>query len=331
MNADEMTEPNRRGALPWLRADGRRLVDEDGNEVILRGVATIDIGSQEQLDGGVIPLIDRLTDKTDTAGNSIGWHPTVIRFPVYPVDSDVLSPIRYTPGSTEYYDTLLRPLVDYATARGLYVIIDWHYIDTTTAHVESTAQFWRDMAPRFADDSNVLYELYNEPINDGDWAGELKGHMQSWYNIVREAAPRNVVLVGTPNWCQNVGLAALDPIDGTNVMYAAHMYPMHWALPHLVEEIETACRHQAVFMSEWGYEEGADEVVDGTVTSYGAPFKAFVTKLGVSWVAWVAHYKWFPAIFIDDQWQLSDGPGRMGVFTKDWLYEERNRHRPGEK
>ena len=327
-DADSDSDADLAEGFPWLHTEGTEIKDSEGNTVILRGVATIDIGSLEQWDGGVTAMVDRLTDKNDSQGSSPGWYPTVIRFPVYPSDSDVDSPIKYVPGNDDYYNNLLRPVVDYARQKGLYVIIDWHYIADTGGHVETTNQFWSEMAPKFAGDSHVLFELYNEPINNGDWSSALKGHMQQWYNTVRQSAPDNLVLVGTPNWCQNVGQAAQDPIEGTNIVYTAHMYPMHWEYEGLRNEITTAKSLAPVFLTEWGFEQHSDDVVDGTISSYGNPFKAFVNDNGLSWIAWVAHYAWFPAMYADANWTLAVGEGRMGGFAKDWLYEQRDNDLP---
>jgi hypothetical protein len=217
--------------------------------------------------------------------------------------------------------------VDRCAERGAYAIIDWHYIDDTGLHRQTTSDFWNTIAPRFAGDSHVLFELYNEPINDGDW-NSVRSDMQSWYDTVRSHGPDNLILVGTPNWCQNLAATATNPIDGTNVVYVGHMYPMHWASPSLQQEIRTAAAAHPVFMSEWGFEQGAHEIVDGTISSYGNPFRQFVDSLGLSWTAWCASNSWFPSMF-DQNYSLLVGEGYMGGFAKDWLYDRRNDDLPG--
>jgi endoglucanase len=205
-------------------------------------------------------------------------------------------------------------------------IIDWHYIDDTSLHRETTATFWSDIAPRFANDSHVLFELYNEPINGGSWP-EVKTDMQAWYDLVRAAAPNNLVLVGTPNWSQIVGPTGTDPIDGDNVVYVAHMYPQHWGQPSLRTQISTAAAWHPLFLTEWGFQQGSNDILDGTITSYGAPFKQFVEEQKVSWTAWCASSSWGPPMF-DDAYLLRVGEGEMGGFAKDWLYEKRDADQP---
>jgi hypothetical protein len=314
-------------ALPWLRVTGNRIEDQAGNQVVLRGISFIDLGATEEWEGGAREMIDRLTDTTDSASASPGWYTRVVRLAIYPPDSDDFdSPNTYQAGSTTYYDTLLRPVVDYCRQKGIYAIVDWHYIGDTSEHRQTTSAFWTDMAPRFANDSHVLFELFNEPVNDGNWAS-VRTDMQTWYDIVRARAPQNLVLVGTPNWSQVVGPTAQNPVNGTNIAYVAHMYPLHWNEPSLRNEITTAAAAHPVFVSEWGFDQGGNEIVDGTVTNYGNPFKQFIEQNRLSWTAWCASSTWGPPMFNED-YSLRVGEGSMGGFAKDWLYERRDADRP---
>jgi hypothetical protein len=312
--------------LPWLHVEGNKIKDPNGATVILRGVSLIDLGALEGWEGGIHRMIDRLTDANDAQGSSTGWHTKVIRLAVVPRDGDTQTPYQYQEGSSTYYETILRPAVDYVRSKGAYAIIDWHYIDDTTLHRETTAAFWSDMAPRFANDAHVMFELYNEPINAGNWL-EVREDMQDWYDIVRASAPRNLVLVGTPNWCQIVGPAATQPLTGENIVYVAHMYPQHWVNPSLQTQISTAAAVHPVFLTEWGFQDGSNAILNGTISSYGAPFKQFVEQQKLSWTAWCASSTWGPPMF-DAQYRLRVGEGEMGGFTKDWLYEKRDSDQP---
>ena len=315
--------------LPWLHTEGNVIANENGEVVILRGVSTIDLGTTNGYSGKALGMIDRLTDKNDPQGNSVGWYTSVIRLAIYPADSnDAASPFTYNPSNSQFYDQLLRPVVDRCRKRGAYAIIDWHGIDDTDKHRETTAQFWRDMAPRFASDSHVLFELFNEPINrSGGWAS-LRKDMQYWYDIVREAAPRNLVLIGTPQWCQLLADTVDSPINGSNLAYVSHIYPYHFGIPSILEGIRKAHAVHPVFMSEWGFQmDASNATVRGTISGYGEPFKQFVEELGLSWTVWCASDAWYPAMFNGD-FSLRIGEGYEGGFAKDWLYESRNEHPP---
>ncbi len=314
------------GDLPWLQVEGNRIMDSGGRSVVLRGVSLVDLGATEAWYGGVRPMVDRLTDRNDCDGGVAGWYPTVLRLPILPADSaEFTSPNTYRAGSDAFYNELLRPTVDYCAQKGLYVIVDWHYVGNTYEHQQTTEEFWRTMAPKFAGDSHVLFELFNEPVNGGDWRS-VRRDMQAWYDVVRQRAPRNLVLVGTPNWCSLAGATADRPLDGANLAYVSHMYPMHWNQPALRDQITLAASRHAVFHTEWGFQAGVPgangAVVSGTESSYGAPLRDFLERQKISWTAWCASYDWCSAIFHRDR-TLRVGEGAMGGFLKRWLHDER--------
>jgi endoglucanase len=312
-------------ALPWLHVEGNQIEDPAGNPVILRGVAFADLGEVSLQEDGVAKMMDRVTNPADGQSCSPSWETRVVRLAVSPPDGGVITPIQYRPGGT-YYDNVLRPAVDNARQRGLYVIIDWHYIDDTSLHRQTTTDFWTDIAPRFANDTNVLFELYNEPINNGSWTN-LRPDMQAWTDIVRAAAPNNLILIGTPSWCQIVGTAAANPISGANLVYVAHMYPQHWAQPSLRNQIASAAALVPVMITEWGFQQGGNAIINGTITSYGNPFMQFVEQQRVSWTGWCASRSWQPAMF-KTNFALQVGESFMGGFVKDWLFQDRGLDQP---
>lgn len=322
-------------ALPWLHVEGNKIKDPTGHTVVLRGISLIDLGFTEGRQGGVSNMIDRLTNKSDPQGASPGWYPRIVRLPIDPPDSVSGYPHRWKANDDSFYNNLLRPVVDYCAAKGLYVIIDWHYCTDTWTKVAQTSEFWRDMAPRFAGDSHVLFELFNEPINDvGDslqkWQS-VKADMQSWVRIVRDSAPDNLILVGGPQWCQVLAPQATDPIAGRNLVYVAHVYPSHWLGNNqwIRSQIETCAAVFPVLMTEWGFTTTKEKLLNGTITNYGRPLVDFMEGLGIGHAAWCASYDWGPPMFQKD-WTLRCGEGEMGCFVKDTLYLKRNDDQPQE-
>ncbi|MGA2172462.1 MAG: cellulase family glycosylhydrolase [Sedimentisphaerales bacterium] len=329
-------------ATPWLHTEGNKIKDPNGTVVVLRGVDTIDLGAEDRWQGGAINMIDRLTNKNDTQGNSPGWYPNVIRLVIYPKqEGDFASPFTFDPndGNDTYYNTLLRPVVDYCKTKDLYAIIDWHFVgDNTYDRATETNTFWAYMAPKFANDSHVLFELFNEPLNTSggsDVANWLtcRPNMQTWINIVRTYAPNNLILVAGPRWSQIIAPAASYPLTGNNIVIVSHIYPGHWlggSQAWYKNQITTCLTVYPVFMSEWGfrYIATAGDHLFGTITDYGQPLMAFCEAHKISTSAWVASYDWEPPIFIYD-WTLHVGEGEMGGFLKDSLYITRNDDQPG--
>ncbi len=319
---------------PWLHVDGNKIKDPSGNVVILRGVADIDIGATELWEGGMINLIDRLTNTNDSQGGSPGWYTKVIRLAIVPYDSGFQSPWPFQVGDDTFYNDLLRPVVDYCKFKGLYVIIDWHYIDNTSLHITTTNQFWTYMAPKFANDSHVMYEIYNEPIDNPRRSTEAqrwavtKPNMQAWINLIRQYAPNNIILAGAPQYNTCLVPAITDPYVGTNIVYTWHDYPVGFVSQWEKDQVTAASAVLPVFCTEWGFSEGWDTITDGTVTNYGLPFQTLVEQLNLcGWTAWSTSYDWGPPMFNTD-WTLKVGIPEMGGFVKDWLYARRNSDLP---
>lgn len=306
---------------PWLHVDGNKIKDPAGNVVILRGIATQDIKGQMTATIGLNGLIDTLTDTDNVAGNSPGWYPKVIRFTINPVTTDL----------DTYYTTILKPAVDYATEKGLYVIIDYHHIADVQPNVENTNAFWDFVAPKFRDYSNVLYEIYNEPINTSFTWAQFKPYMQSWINLVRKHAPHNLILAGSPVWDQRMAESVSSPFTGGNIVYVAHIYPDHFDNAWNRNQVELTAAAHPVFLSEWGFRNGATAtLLKGTITDYGQPLLAWVDYLGLSWTAWCADNDWEPAMFTYSGWLLRVGEDEMGGLVKDTLYAKRNKDQPSD-
>ena len=236
------------GGLPRLTVNGTKLQDPSGKTIILRGSSLIDIGALYAYGGNSAAGITARLDKVAAAG--VQGH--VVRLPVYPkIDYNggypACSPLPYpvgtgpvasctptTPMSAADYDSkVLKPAVDYATSKGLYVIIDHHQIDnaTTGTSAADATTFWTDVAPQFASYSNVFYEPFNEPIDGSAGWTALKPVVQGWIDTIRAAAPNNIIIVPSTSYDQHPGDAASDPPTGTNLMFTAHVYPQNWNRP----------------------------------------------------------------------------------------------------
>ena len=329
-----------RANIPWLRVEGNRIKDPNGNVVVLRGISLIDLGFLEGWQGGAFNMINRLTDRDDSQGSSPGWYPKVLRIPIHPPDSVDSWPYRWDPDDDRFYNGLLRAVVDYCADKDLYVILDWHYFADTWDKVTQTSEFWEYMAPRFANDSHVLFELFNEPINsigsDTDNWLSVRTDMQGWVDIVRSYAPNNLILVGGPSWSMTIGPAATYPVAGNNIVYVSHLYPAQWLgawgdRQWYRNQITTCAAVHPVIMTEWGFSQSissdTDVLLNGTISNYGQPLKDFVERHGISNTAWVASHNWGPPMFNTD-WTLRCGEGEMGCFVKDWLYAKRNDDQP---
>jgi hypothetical protein len=326
-----------------LHVEGNKIKDAAGHVVVLRGLAWPDIGVLIE-SNSVHDYIDRITNPDDPNGSSPGWYTRVIKYMVIPSNSDVMSnsivfdPCNLSEPNNEAIYEGLKDAVDYGAQNGVYSIIclDYHkHINDKVAEVNA---FWGYMAPRFANDGNVLFELFNEPTDDAgmdNWA-IIRNRMQGWVNTVRASATDNLILVTGGCWAQEIRFAPGNPIIGDNIVYALHCYGLTWRTNQawVTAEINPVTAVYPVLVTAWGYEPNTDpndpnqyntKWACGSASDFGQPFLNYLEGLGVGSIASSAAYSWDPPMF-DPNWQLLCGD-YMGCFVKDWLYEKRNAER----
>jgi hypothetical protein len=328
------------GGLPPLKVNGTKLEDPSGKTIVLRGSSLIDIGALYAYNGNSAKGITDRMDKLAAAG--VQGH--VVRFPVYPkIDynagypycSDLPYPVGTGPTTSctakspitaaDYVSKVLKPAVDYATGKNLYVIIDHHQIDDATERTSAAdaTTFWKDIAPKFASYGNVLYEPFNEPIDGSKTWAQLKPVVQGWIDTIRGAGAENVIIVPSNSYCQRPGDAASDPPTDpkANLMYTAHAYPGNWN-DTFKKQVATAVTKAPVFFTEWGYILNSGDAVVGTSsTTWGTDFQKVVDGNGGSWTAWISDNSWTPNMFSDSAiTQLTD----FGKLVKSWLAAKAN-------
>ena len=187
----------------WLSVKGTSLVNEHGNPVILSGTS---IGWHN-----LWPRFYNAGAVKTLAGE---WGCDVVRAAIgAELDGNYAADPRTA-------QKCLYNVADAAIDEGIYVIVDWHAHKLRTDEAKS---FFGEVVKRYRGVPNVIYEIYNEPVDDS-WDA-LKKYAEEIIGVIRAVEPRALVLVGSPHWDQDVHIAADAPLTGIeNVMYTLHFY-----------------------------------------------------------------------------------------------------------
>lgn len=307
--------------LPYLTVDGNRIVDESGSTARLRGVSFSDPDRLEKIGHWNEEYFQAAAD----------WGANVVRFPVHPRAWRERGPQEYL--------RLIDQGIEWAGARGMYVIIDWHSIGNLRTEVfqdpmynttkTETFRFWKTIAERYVDNSVVaFYELFNEPTS---YRGQLGRYTWDEHRVIMEdligliyAHDTTVIpLVGGMDWAYDLSGVRESPIGFPGIAYTAHPYPQKreppWE-PKWQESFGFVAERYPIIATELGFMSAdgpgahvpviADEV-------YGEAVIDFFEERGISWTAWVFDPVWSPQLISD--WTFE--PTMQGRFFRAKMQE----------
>ncbi|KUO14538.1 glycoside hydrolase family 5 protein [Streptomyces dysideae] len=268
-----------------LRVCGTRLCDEAGTPVQLRGMSTHGIhwfGSCL-----VAGVLDALAED---------WGSSVLRIAMY-ADRD-----GYQSNPKKFTDHVSR-LIDMASARGMYVIVDWHWIDSGDPNhgLHHAKTFFREITERHGRKPNVIYEILNEAYQADWWM--IKDYAEKVIPVIRAQDPDSVILVGTRGW-STLGLSeygdekemVTDPVRASNIMYTYHFYAKAHR-ENFLRMLDRASSKLPVFVSEWGTQSW-----DGRGNDF-AMSQRYVDLMARKRISWT-------------NWSIADGGGNGDIFAK---------------
>merc|ERR1719410_1381219 len=252
-----------------LRVQGNKIVDKNGQPVQFKGMSYF--WSQWQGQYWNAGTVGFLADN---------WGATLVRAAMGVDQGGYLS----NPGGEK---AKVMAVVDAAIARGIYVIIDWHDHHAED-HVQEAKTFFTEMAQRYGQYPNVIFETFNEPLQV-DWSGVIKPYHDQLVPLIRSYAPDSIIVLGTKTWSQDVDEASYNPVQGSNLAYTLHFY----AATHkqeLRDKARTALnRGIALFVTEWGT---CDASGDGNLDlSSSGTWLSFLNQHHISHANWAVSDK----------------------------------------
>ena len=186
-----------------LSVKGTDIVDQHGKIVMLQGVSY-----------GWHNWWPRFYNRESVKWLGDDWGCTVVRAAMG------VEPKKGYLDSPDWSKEKIEAVVAGAIENDLYVIIDWH---SHGIQLDAARLFFEEMANKYGKYPHVIYEIFNEPVND-PWSA-IKAYSVEVIKSIRKYDPDNIILVGSPHWDQDIHLVADDPITGfNNLMYTLHFY-----------------------------------------------------------------------------------------------------------
>ncbi|MDY7088488.1 MAG: cellulase family glycosylhydrolase [Actinomycetota bacterium] len=256
-----------------LKVCGRQLCNAQGKAIQLRGMST----------HGLQWYANCVNDTSlDVLANE--WNADVLRISMYIQEGGYeTDPAGYTAKVNE--------LIEKATARGLYAIVDWHMLSPGDPHynLARARTFFQQIAARHKDKSNILYEIANEP-SEVHWSA-IKSYADQIIPIIRAQDPDGVVLVGTEDWSslgasgdgQGVARILANPVSAGNIMYTFHFYAASHD-DYYLNTFSDAIAKLPMFVTEFGTQQASGD--DGNNFAMAQRYLDLMKQNRVSWVNW---------------------------------------------
>ncbi len=181
-------------------------------------------------------------------------------------------------------------LIEMATARGMYAIVDWHMLSPGDPMYNLTRAktFFTEIANRHKGKVNILYEIANEP-NGVSWS-RVRDYAHQIIPVIRAEDADGVILVGTRAW-SSLGVSdgssetevVNNPVNATNIMYTFHFYAASHGSTYL-NTLSRAADRIPMFVTEFGTQTASGD--GGNNFTMSQQYLDLMATKKVSWVNW---------------------------------------------
>jgi len=248
-----------------LRINGNHIVGKDGKPVVLRGMSLH--WSQWAGQFYNTGLVKWLGDD---------WNCTIVRASMAIEAGGYLT-------NPEREKQKVKKVVQAAIDNGMYVIIDWHD-HNANKHIPQAQTFFEEMAKTYGKYPNIIYEIWNEPLDTHDWDTVIKPYHGAVISKIRAHDANNIIVCGTQSWSQDVDKASRSPLKFDNIAYSLHFYAASHNQSLRDKAAAALDNGVALMVTEWGTSEATgDGKLDSEQTK---EWLKFMDKNELSWCNW---------------------------------------------
>ncbi|MBP2833013.1 cellulase family glycosylhydrolase [Aquimarina sp. U1-2] len=259
-----------------LKVCGTKLCNQYDQPIQLRGMSTHGI----QWYGWGNCLTESSLDAL-----AYDWDADILRISLYVQEGGYeTDPVGYT--------NQVSRLIDEATERGMYALVDWHQLNPGDPNVnlENAKRFFTDIANLHKDKNNIIYDVCNEPNGVGVNWNRIKNYADQIIPVIQRIDNDAVVLVGTQGWATFgvSGEGSLqdvidNPLRFDNVMYTFHVYAKSHRDAYL-NTLDSASDLLPVFVTEFGSQEYTGDGPNDFVMTQ--QFIDLMRRKKISWTSW---------------------------------------------
>lgn len=228
--------------MPELHVQGRYLVDENGNRILLHGFGqTYSPWFNEQGSKWTNYDVDACLAYNKAKLDGVldaGWKMNWLRLHMDPYWSN--TPGEHTDGESDihafsmqrfktFFNRVFLPMADYAEGNGLYVVMRPPGVCPETiapgdAYQDYLCQVWKYVAQMVVKKkkTKIMFELANEPVNVN---GSITQFFQAVVDTIRAQGCDNILWVPGRGYQSDYKSYVAEPIVGDNIGYAVHAYP----------------------------------------------------------------------------------------------------------
>ncbi len=314
-NAESNNEPEvKNGAATvaeyfgQIHVKGNKIVDKNENPITLQGMSLF----WSQWGGSFYneKCIQWLRDD---------WKCTVVR-----ASLGVESGGYLTNSQIEYSKII--SVIDACIKYGIYVVVDWHDHNAQD-HLAQAKSFFGSIAQKYGNTPNIIYEIYNEPLQVS-WSNVIKPYAEEVIKTIRQYDPDNLIVVGNPNWSQDVDIAAKDPLSDKNVAYSFHFYTSTHNQSLRNKAIAALNSGVALFVTEFGISQASGSGnINVTETNL---WMSFLDAYGLSSCNWSIIDKnetsaaLLAGASVSGNWSSSN-LSQSGIFNRDYIIKKNSK------
>ncbi|MGW0485396.1 cellulase family glycosylhydrolase [Nonomuraea sp. NPDC003214] len=257
-----------------LRVCGIKLCNENGKQIQLRGMSSHGIQWYNQCLNSA--SLDAL---------AADWKADVLRISMYVQEGGYET-------NPRLFTDRVHNLIEMATARGMYAIVDWHMLTPGDPmyNLSRAKTFFTEIAQRHDSKDNVLYEIANEPNGDAVTWSVIRNYAHQLIPVIRQHDADAPILVGTRAW-SSLGVSGggdeseiiANPVNAANIMYTFHFY----AASHGSEYLSTLSRaadRLPIFVTEFGTQTASGD--GGNNFTRSQQYLDLMAQKKISWVNW---------------------------------------------